>query len=408
MRRLHGVLARRDRSQSYRQQISRLAGAAGLALVISASLVVLSFAAAASSLYAINEKGELLYFVNKESQGGTDHFPVANKVIGTSFDQFKTVLAGNEGAIYAITRDGRMLFYRFTGITDGANTWEVVGKEIGTGWDAYTLVFGGFNGDIYAILPDGQMMFYKYAGIRDGSAQWQVERKPIDTGWTIIRGFGAGDGEFNLVFGGHNGAIYATDRNDRLVFYRFAGAADGSNNWAVKGKFIGPNIRNYKAFAAGEDGAIYAIHPDNQLRFFRYQGIADGSDRWVDINGKIIGAGWPFSHGRLLAGGNVNLQTVIKPKLDPKPGPATKPPPLNTACDAFAKTALDDRRIGLNWQPCVSEIRGPRWDASYQVHYDWCLKASNDLRTSRMKERKNVLALCGAGGGKPVLTDHNQ
>ena len=66
---------------------------------------------------------------------------------------------------------------------------------------------------IYAIRPDGQLLFYRYAGMADGSFNWAVEQKVIGSGWQGL----------SQVFAGDNGAIYAIKPDGQMLFYRYAG-----------------------------------------------------------------------------------------------------------------------------------------------------------------------------------------
>ncbi len=45
-------------------------------------------------------------------------------------------------SVYAIKDDGDMLFYKHTGTADGSPTWPIQGKKIGNGWD-FKQVFAG-------------------------------------------------------------------------------------------------------------------------------------------------------------------------------------------------------------------------------------------------------------------------
>jgi len=57
-------------------------------------------------------------------------------------------------------------------------------------------------------------------------------------------------GDFKQVFAGSGGAIYAIKENGDMLFYKYAGAADGSPNWAIQAKKIG-NGWNFKQVFAG-------------------------------------------------------------------------------------------------------------------------------------------------------------
>jgi hypothetical protein len=68
---------------------------------------------------------------------------------------------------------------------DGSFNWAVEQKVIGSGWQGFSQVFAGDNGAIYGIKPNGQMVFYRYAGMNDGSSNWAVEQKAIGSGWSF-------------------------------------------------------------------------------------------------------------------------------------------------------------------------------------------------------------------------------
>jgi hypothetical protein len=87
--------------------------------------------------------------------------------------------------IYAIAADGRMFYYRFEGMLDGSNRWAVEQSAIGTGWNGFRQVLAGDRATIYGITPDGQMLFYRFAGLGDGANRWAVEQKPIGVGWSF-------------------------------------------------------------------------------------------------------------------------------------------------------------------------------------------------------------------------------
>jgi hypothetical protein len=82
-----------------------------------------------------------------------------------------------------------MLFYKHTGAADGSATWPIVGKKIGEGWN-FNQVFAGSNGAIYAITESGDMLFYKHTGAADGSATWPIVGKKIGEGWNFKQVFG--------------------------------------------------------------------------------------------------------------------------------------------------------------------------------------------------------------------------
>jgi hypothetical protein len=134
---------------------------------------------------------------------------------------------------------------------------------------------------VYAIADSGDMLFYKHAGAADGSATWPIQAKKIGSGWN-----------FKQVFAGDNGAIYAVTAGGDLLFYKHAGAADGSPTWPIQAKKIGSGW-DFKQVFAGDNGAIYAVTAGGDMLFYKHAGTADGSPTWP-IQAKKIGSGWDF------------------------------------------------------------------------------------------------------------------
>jgi hypothetical protein len=66
------------------------------------------------------------------------------------------------------------------------------------------------------------------------------------------------------------------------------------------------------------------------------------------------------------------------------------------ACDTYARTALQQADQG---RVAGCGFTGPRWEASYEDHYNWCLGVSQAQRDGETQARSDGLVQCGAAGG---------
>ena len=73
-----------------------------------------------------------------------------------------------DGVIYAIRPDGALLWYYHDGRNQGSFEWQGP-KQVGTGWQSFRQVFAGDGGVIYGLTSDGRLMWYRHLGRRDGS-----------------------------------------------------------------------------------------------------------------------------------------------------------------------------------------------------------------------------------------------
>ena len=225
----------------------------------------------------------------------------------------------DEGVIYAVTQDNRLLWYRHTGFADGHDAWAAhlpvpagqLDGQIGGGWD-FKHVFSGGKGVVYAITGDNRLLWYGHSAFADGQIAWtpppdlsdaakQARKLPgqIGEGW-----------DFKQVFSGGNGVIYAVTHDNRLLWYRHSGFADGRDAWAPHLPVPAGNLDgqigegwNFKQVLSGGNGVIYAVTQDNRLLWYRHTGFADGRDAWAPhlpvpaghLDGQI-GGGWNFKH----------------------------------------------------------------------------------------------------------------
>ena len=221
----------------------------------------------------------------------------------------------DEGVIYAVTQDYRLLWYRHTGIADGRNAWAAhlpvpagqLDGQIGGGWN-FKQVFSGGGGIIYAVTNDYRLLWYGHSAFADGQIGWTLP--PAQTDDKKMAGQIGEGWNFKHVFGGGNGVIYAVTQDNRLLWYRHTGFADGRDAWAPHlpvppGRLDGQIGEgwDFKQVFSGGDEVIYAVTHDNRLLWYRHTGAADGRDAWAphlpvpagQLPGQI-GGGWNFIH----------------------------------------------------------------------------------------------------------------
>ncbi len=74
---------------------------------------------------------------------------------------------------------------------------------------------------------------------------------------------------------------------------------------------------------------------------------------------------------------------------------------INRICDRYARTAMAQTREARA-NDCGFD-KAPRWQASYEGYYDWCLNAREADRKRENKARETALAACVARGGGPYV-----
>ena len=85
------------------------------------------------------------------------------------------------------------------------------------------------------------------------------------------------------------------DGQNRLLWNRHDGRADGSFKWAEpeNGSRHGPGRQ---ARLSGGDGLIYDIDRRDRLLWNRHDGRGDGSFKWAEPENRQVGTGWDVKH----------------------------------------------------------------------------------------------------------------
>ncbi len=125
------------------------------------------------------------------------------------------------------------------------------------------------------------------------------------------------------------GVIYAVTQDDRLLWYRHTGIADGRDAWAghlpVPAGQLDGQIGvgwNFKHVFSGGNGIIYAVTQDNRLLWYDHSAFADGQNSFTappdltdaqkqakKVPGQI-GEGWDFR--QVFSGGNGVIYAVTQ------------------------------------------------------------------------------------------------
>ena len=246
------------------------------------------------SLYGVTADGALLWWqiwgdgqLVPSLAGGTQ--------IGVGWGAFAHIVPGGEGMLYAVSTSGALQWYKDlfrdgSNAPDGSTGWASgSGNQIGTGWDEFSTVLSGDDGVLYGIKPTGEILWYRDlardgSNAPNGSTGWApASGSQIDDGW---------DGFLHVVSGG-GGVIYAVAEKGDLLWYR-DDARDGSNGpsgatgWAPgSGSRVGRDWDGFLHIFAGSAGVLYACQAWNfGPILLRYR------DELGDGGNGPSGAGW--------------------------------------------------------------------------------------------------------------------
>jgi hypothetical protein len=90
-----------------------------------------------------------------------------------------------------------------------------------------------------------------------------------------------------------------------------------------------------------------------------------------------------------------NLALGDRPAQTAQPAPPAQPAsPLSQRCDRYAKEAVKEVQSALgNPRRCHLD-RSPRWQTSYQNHYNWCLTVTPARVQAEAQERRRIVFRC--------------
>ncbi|WP_394752449.1 tachylectin-related carbohydrate-binding protein [Crenothrix sp.] len=233
-------------------------------------------------IYTLANDGKLRWFQHTDRMVGKH--PLADnqkaKIVGdmTTLSNWSTtkVIPANEGVIYLIDNKGQLLWSRYDSKFTGSQQWLNPNKMtvIGNGWQNYQHVFSGGDGVIYALTTDGNMRWFRHTGWQDGSNKWAAgSGKQISKGWQGTA----------KIFSGGDGVIYSIIKGGRLRWHRHLGRLTGEDNWSNKGihKTVGFNWQNFRHVFSSGDGVIYGTTSNGDLAWHRHNGWLTGMDLWA-------------------------------------------------------------------------------------------------------------------------------
>ncbi len=262
-------------------------------------------------IYAVQADGLLVYYRHSGWLTGSGVWSNGGGlVIGDGWQQFKTVLASEDGQLFGITQDGEARWYKrlFTEVATGAGSWHPnSGASVLTGLEGFPRMFGGFDGVLYGVDTDGDLHWFKYQG-GDGSTEWHPKSgEVIGSGWK----------QYYALWAGPNGVIFGIRQGSSLLhWWRYLGASD---NWAHGGapRVIGSGFSDdtNKSWFTNTNGTVYLLWldggttpgMDDKLQWFRLlnsESIAgDWSGDWVNGGAPIqVGAGFTVEESAALQG----------------------------------------------------------------------------------------------------------
>jgi Tachylectin len=168
-----------------------------------------------------------------------------------------------------------LLWYNHLGFIDGGGAWQGP-RTLGNNWE-FQQVFPGVNGAIYAVDSTGILHWYRHNGYRSGMKQWHKPNN-IGSGWLINPSSPSPD---NLI-----GAFCETHMDVMDAIY------DGLD-------------KNGHPFHFPKTQVIYTVKADGTLWWYRHEKPVTGEAIWTNGGaGKKVGQGWVEGYQRVFSGGS--------------------------------------------------------------------------------------------------------
>lgn len=242
-------------------------------------------------LYGIRPDGHLLWYRHlDELEGGPNWAQAHGLQIGSGWNGFTTVVAGDEGVLYAVLPNGDLMWYRHLGQADGeARFAKETGVVIGSGWNSFTAIVASNQGVLYGVLPNGDLMWHRHLSPSQGVNEWANPRGvKIGDGWN----------GFTQLVAANDGVLYGVLPNGDLIWYRQLDPERGDASWAKDhGTKIGSGWNNFTKIVSNRDGILYAALPNGDLMWYRQLDPKDGSAKWAKDQGVRIAVGWNMFDG---------------------------------------------------------------------------------------------------------------
>ncbi len=162
-------------------------------------------------IYCVRQDGRLDW-TRFSATGGLAEGP---KTVASGWNDYEHVFGGGDDVIYAINRKGELLWFKHDDALHGTPAWKGP-TVVGSGWSGFRKVFSAGGGEIFAIRNDGLLFQWRHSEHADGSSLWDS----FPTGQ--YRQVGEGWGHFTKVFASKKNIIYAVDPAGKLYWYRLS------------------------------------------------------------------------------------------------------------------------------------------------------------------------------------------
>lgn len=215
----------------------------------------------------------------------------------------------HDGSIYTSEATGSLYSYRHNAPQKGENGWsnEGAGIPVGYGWEELSKIICAQSGILYAIDNLGNLLWYKHEGSQTDTDKWSNKGQGV-----IV---GSGWGEYQNIFYGGDGVIYATKNNGDLTWHRHYGWEKGNkDDWANGGKeiVIGNGWNSFLSISSAGDGIIYAMKRNGDLLWYKHDGWKAGKkDEWDRRSGILVGEKWDI-YDRIFATNNGLVYAITK------------------------------------------------------------------------------------------------
>jgi hypothetical protein len=218
----------------------------------------LILAADSGVIYGFTADGRLYWQKEIDSQNaGTTWANNGEPIyLGSGWNIYQQIFTSTNGVIYGITADGSLHRYRYLDYLTGGKNWANNGNSnlLGSGWNIYKEIIAGDNGVIYAITKTGILHWYRDLNYLAQGPGWANNGNAITlgTGWNI----------YSHIFTPGKGVIYGMTSTGALHWYRQNDYLTGGTSWANNGQSIGLgfNWNYYSNITASPEGIIYAMY----------------------------------------------------------------------------------------------------------------------------------------------------
>ncbi len=240
------------------------------------------FAGRNGTIYAINTKGDLLWFRHLGFADGKSQWATSIGVkVASGWGGYKRVFASSHGVLYALSSNGTLSWFQHLGYETGQATWANGGNglPVASDWASPSMVIVADDGVLYAVRQNGDLDWYRHTGFDTGAATW-IGPQQVGTGWNM----------FDAIEATSLGVLYGRKPSGELLWYKHLGQSTGTNSWTTSGA-VGSGWNVFGRFTASDSGVIYTIRQSGALDWYRHDGFETGTQAWRSVQGILQGFG---------------------------------------------------------------------------------------------------------------------